>query len=316
MAVFFCTGTSRGIFIRNFTRIITRKVTVQEQRCQGSIIGPLLFVLFINDMHKCVSPGTKISLYADDTKCWRQIDSYQDHLILQKDISSLLEWSHINKMRFHPDDKCKVVKVTFKTEKYMDLFPYRLGDHHLPHVQCEKDLGVRITPRLNWSEQCKALCSKANSRLGLVKRTCHFVLSEKQRRVMYLAMVRSQFEHCSLIWRPSTKTMLNKIEAIQKKAVKWIYGEEYNVHPLGTQRKYTTVNSWSWIYFPWNRDLHIYTQTFCTVLSQNPYQGYLCKTPGVHWSYTHWGSHSCSKHRRWKSSQVAFYPQRSTILCM
>ena len=56
---------------------------------QGSIIGPLLFVLFINDMHKCVSPGTNIALYADDTKIWRKIESPEDHVILQNDINAL-----------------------------------------------------------------------------------------------------------------------------------------------------------------------------------------------------------------------------------
>ena len=60
---------------------------------QGSILGPLLFVLFINSMQDCISPGTKIALYADDTKIWRYIQSLIDHQILQNDIDALYDWS-------------------------------------------------------------------------------------------------------------------------------------------------------------------------------------------------------------------------------
>ena len=78
---------------------------------QGSILGPLLFVLFINDMFSCVSSGTEIALYADDTKIWRKIESWDDHLALQEDINSLHSWSIQNKMKFHPL-KCNVLRVT------------------------------------------------------------------------------------------------------------------------------------------------------------------------------------------------------------
>ncbi|MCP4459440.1 MAG: hypothetical protein GY816_15680, partial [Cytophagales bacterium] len=67
---------------------------------QGSILGPLLFVLFINDMFSCVSDGTNIALYADDTKVWRDINWFEDHSVLQRDIDNLLQWSLKNKMKF------------------------------------------------------------------------------------------------------------------------------------------------------------------------------------------------------------------------
>ena len=93
----------------------------------------------LNDMHKCVSPGTNIALYADDTKIWRKIESPEDHVILQNDINALLRWSVLNKMNFHPD-KCHVVKVTLKRDKCVD-FTYRLGITDLEYVSVEKDLG-------------------------------------------------------------------------------------------------------------------------------------------------------------------------------
>ena len=79
---------------------------VQSGVPQGSILGPLLFVMFINDMFQCTSSGTSITLYADDTKIARQIDSWADHTILQQDIDALHIWSVNNKMKFHPG-KCR-----------------------------------------------------------------------------------------------------------------------------------------------------------------------------------------------------------------
>ena len=68
---------------------------------QGSVIGPLLFVLFIDDINDCISEGTELALYADDTKIWREILCDNDQIILQNDVNRLSEWSVVNKMNFH-----------------------------------------------------------------------------------------------------------------------------------------------------------------------------------------------------------------------
>ena len=78
---------------------------------QGSILGPLLFVMFINDVFSCVSPSTNIALYADDTKIWRSILKFEDHFALQNDINNLFNWSVKNKMVFHPK-KFKALALT------------------------------------------------------------------------------------------------------------------------------------------------------------------------------------------------------------
>ena len=73
---------------------------------QGSILGPLLFILFIDDISDTLNEGTELILYADDTKIWREIVCDEDQFLLQKDIDNLFQWSISNKMKFHPD-KCK-----------------------------------------------------------------------------------------------------------------------------------------------------------------------------------------------------------------
>ena len=199
---------------------------------QGSILGPLLFVLFINDMSECISEGTNIALYADDTKIWRKIVNWIDHEVLQRDIDSLYNWAERNKMKFHPN-KCKVVMVTSRASEnsMLSVFPfqsfyYTLNGVELDVVESEKDLGVLVTSKIDWEENILALCLKASSRLGLMKRTLHFIKDRKQKRTFYLALVRSLFEHCSVIWRPTTCQMTQRVEGIQRRAVKWILGEQ------------------------------------------------------------------------------------------
>ena len=196
---------------------------------QGSILGPLLFVLFINDLPDCISQGTNIALYADDTKIWRKINSSIDEKILQRDIDALCTWSKKNKMKFHPK-KCKVLSVSTCNRPFYvlpsDRFVYSLNNECLDYVDMEKDLGVHVTSKLNWKEHITYVCSKANRMLGLIQRTCHFVKDPLQKRVLYLSLSSSQFNHCSAVWRPNRATLYNKIERVQVRAVKWILSEQ------------------------------------------------------------------------------------------
>ncbi len=191
---------------------------------QGSILGPLLFVLFINDIPHGLSDGTNLVLYADDTKIWREINTLTDYNILQSDINYLNDWAVRNKMKFHLD-KCKVISISL-SHPPVNPFSYSLGVSDLEYVDCEKDLGVDITPKLLWNSQCDRIYSKACQKLGVVKRNGHIVVDSKSRRALYLTLVRSQFENCSVIWRPTNKTLSNKLESLQKRAIKWILSEE------------------------------------------------------------------------------------------
>ena len=198
---------------------------------QGSILGPLLFVLFINDMFNCISEGTNIALYADDTKIWREINYSKDHFILQGDIDNLNTWSISNKMKFHPS-KSKALSVTNQRSILNHLpctiFNYKLGPNFIDYVNSQVDLGVTITTKLLWNSHCDKLAKNASSKLALLMRSCHFTIDKKQKRAFYLTVVRSIFEHCSIIWHPLSPNQLSKFDAIQKKAVKWINGQQFD----------------------------------------------------------------------------------------
>ena len=186
---------------------------------QGSILGPILFVLFINDLPQGLHPDTNLALYADDTKIWRSIRNDNDIAQLQLDIDYLHKWSVNNKMNFHRD-KCKVLPIKHK-ESPLIMLPfaihhYHMADNLLVYADSEKDLGVQINCNFDFKEHCEIILNKANQKYGMVKRNFHFVTDIKRRRVLYLSLVRSQFQHCPQVWRPNCKTMFEKFENFQK----------------------------------------------------------------------------------------------------
>ena len=91
-----------------------------------------------------------------------------------------------------------------------------MADTLLSYADSEKDLGVHVNCDFDFKEHCEIILNKANQKYGMIKRNFHFVVDEKRRRVLYLSLVRSQFQHCSQVWRPNCKTMLEKFENFQK----------------------------------------------------------------------------------------------------
>ena len=209
---------------------MSTEATVLSGVPQGSILGPLLFVLFINDMHSVVSPGTNIALYADDTKIWRTITTEEDSVTLNNDIAALERWASTNCMKFHPK-KCKVVSIEHKDRIFSNLpfynFPYCLSGILLDHCDSENDLGLHIHEKLSWSFQYKELLAKATQKFNLLRRTCHFVKNQRHKRTLYLTLVRSIFEHGSCSWAPSSISVINQFESIQKRAIKWVLNEQF-----------------------------------------------------------------------------------------
>ena len=135
----------------------------------------------------------------------------------------------------HHPNKCKVVSINTKNSCLklanfrllpLSRFNYTLGNNILDYENNEQDLGVIVNNNFSWSEQQDKVINKASQMLGLIKRG-HFVVSNYRKRTLYLTLVRSQFEHFSVIWRPVTPTQISKFEALQKNAIKWILNEEF-----------------------------------------------------------------------------------------
>ena len=214
-------GRKQQVIIDN---AVSNSVNVLSGLPQGSTLGPLLFVLFINDIYETIDAETNIELYTDDTKIWREIKSESDCNFLQKDIDALYAWSRNNKMSFHPD-KCKVVSIYDFRPEFIKILPfpklpYMIDSNDIDFSVCEKDLGVLVNERFRWEDHHYKVLNKAHQMLGFTKRTCHFISDTRKRRTLYLSLVRSNFEHASIIWRPTTETAVNEFEQLQKKSIK------------------------------------------------------------------------------------------------
>jgi hypothetical protein len=88
---------------------------------------------------------------------------------------------------------------------------------------------------LNFNEQAESLYAKANQKFGMLKRNCHFVKDVNKWRALYFTLVRSIFEHCPIVWRPSSSTVIAKLESLQKRALKWIrndFNASYSIEEL------------------------------------------------------------------------------------
>ena len=155
---------------------------------------------------------------------WRKIFSEHDCVLLQKDIYTLYDWSLKNKMHFHPE-KCKILQIHNNEPLCTKILPlakyhYFINEDFIDFTECQRDLGVLVNSNFKWDDHQQKVLNKAHQMLGITKRTCHYIIDPRKRRSLYLSLIRSQFEHCSSIWRPITETEIFNFEKLQKKSHK------------------------------------------------------------------------------------------------
>ena len=186
---------------------------------QGSVLGPLLFVLYINDLPDSVS--SNILLFADDTKIFRQVSSKSDALRLQEDINVLNNWSEKWLLRFNTD-KCHVLTLG-KIDKIMHTHRYELYGDELDHVFEEKDLGVIIDMDLTFEEHMATKIGKANGIMGLIRRTFSYLDGDTFKK-LYTSFVRPHLEYANSVWSPHLRKHIKMLESVQIRATKLVDG--------------------------------------------------------------------------------------------
>ena len=182
---------------------------------QGTVLGPLLFLIYINDLPECIS--SMCSLFADDCLIYRKIESERDIKILQNDFKNLELWTKKWLMTFNTD-KCEVIQISLKP-----LTPnsYTLYGKYLKEVTEAKYLGVTIDCKLSFTKHIDIVCKKANSTLAFIRRN----LKSCQRQIKadaYLLYVRPILEYAAAVWAPHTRCDIERLEAVQRRAARFV----------------------------------------------------------------------------------------------
>ena len=181
---------------------------------QGSVLGPVLFLIYINDID--CNLNNIISKFADDTKIGKSVISQTDRLSLQNDLNNIVSWSEQWQMPFNVD-KCQVLHVGRLNKN----FNYHMAGSNLNTADKIKDLGVTITSNLKFTQQCINSANKANRMLGFIKR--NFTYKSKDIILpLYLSLVRPHLEYAVQFWAPYLQGDIKRLEAVQRRATKLI----------------------------------------------------------------------------------------------
>jgi len=199
---------------------------------QGSVLGPLLFLMFVNELPLWIK--NEIRMFADDTKLWCRINTEEDSAALQEDLDKLSSWSNIWQLKFNAE-KCKVMHIghTCKTDYYMT--GGLSGKTKLESVQEERDLGVLIRADLKSVSQCNKSAATARRVIGMVRRNFkHLDIDDFQ--IIYKTYIRPHLEYCIQAWSPHLVKDINVLENVQKAATNLVPKLRKYSYPVRLQK--------------------------------------------------------------------------------
>ena len=188
---------------------------------QGSILGPLLFNIFINDIFYFLKKA-KLANYADDSSTYVIENNIMDLLkTLESETSTVLNWFQINEMKSN-SSKCHLIVSNNDTRSYASSSYIYLENEFLENENSVKLLGVEIDEDLNFQMHVNSLLKKGNQKLHGLMRISKF-LSEDKLRIIMKTFIESQFNYCPLLWMCHSRTLNNKINKLHERALRVVY---------------------------------------------------------------------------------------------
>ena len=200
---------------------------------QGSILGPLFFLVYVNDLPDYVI-HSKLLLFADDAKCLKRIACSEDIARLQEDLDSLNNWSLQWKLKFK-ESKCIHMRIGGES---VDPSLYEINSVPIPTQSNNKDLGILISSDQTWSDHVRHITARAYKILGLLRRTFSSTNSIHEKKMLYISLVRSQLVYCSETWKPCYRKDIEKLEKVQRRSTKFIL----NDYEMDYKKRLTKLN--------------------------------------------------------------------------
>lgn len=194
-----------------FRNQLSKEILVTSGVPQGSHLGPILFVLYLNDLPTIID-ASKILMYADDVKLFLSFNSILDCTLLQNDLGKLAEWCYVNRMSLNLR-KCK--KLSFYRSNPI-RFDYFIGAYRLENVESFTDLGVLLDHKLSFNLHINSCVNKAKSLLGFMKRWSKEFNDPYVTKNLYINLVRPTLEYASVVWSPNYGCHIDSIESVQK----------------------------------------------------------------------------------------------------
>ena len=202
-----------SVKIKNF---FSNKFFVNSGVPQGTHIGPILFIIFINDILEVIQFCHAL-LFADDLKLYFTVNSYADCILLQDDIQNIYNWSLLNKLPLNLD-KCCIISFN----KLPDLleFNYTIDNVKIKRVYSIRDLGVIFDHKLNFSDHYNYIIKESNKRWHFICRNTKNFKNADSIRILYLSLIRPLLLFAAPIWRSRAVGKIKLLERIQHKAVR------------------------------------------------------------------------------------------------
>ena len=232
---------------QQFVKIDNIESTFLEVKCgvpQGSILGPLLFLIYVNDMYLSV-PKLNAVMFADDTNLFISGADYKTLFKIMNEQLSLIEtWFAANKLSLNTD---KTKYTLFCSKSMEDILPLKLpkiciGNKEVNRTRYTKFLGVLIDENLTWDNQLNAVSSKISSQIGIISKSRKF-LNNHAMKMLYFAFINPYLTYGNVVWGSVQKSKLNKIHTLQKRAVRIISHAPRGSHsrPLMIENKILNI---------------------------------------------------------------------------
>ena len=256
---------------------------------QGTVLGPILFLIFINDMDNCVAHSI-VRLFADDTRVSKAISCALDVPKLQHDLDAIVKWSNQNNMALH-EEKFQFMSHSYRKNNLMKILPfypdvcsYSTSIHHLLPLDLLTDLGILVSSDLSWSPHIATIAQKSRQMAAWVLSVFYTRLPDIM-LTLYKSMVRSLVEYCCPLWNPVKISDIQELESVQKTFTSKIAGmkgvsywdrlKQLNIMSLQRRReRFIIMHMFKILHSMTSNDLNI-------EFVSRPRLGYLAKIPSI-----------------------------------